>query len=227
MRVGLSLDMGGAPVDPEVRAAVHRAALAFEGMGASVEEAKVELDHQRAKETFSAIFYSDYAAGFGETYLKQREMVTPSFQKVMDEAVGWPASELAKALRELEWHRFRMDALIRRYDVLLTPTLAVTAFPVGQRPGVIDGRAVDPDWGFTPFTYLVNMSGHPAASIPCGFSQAGLPIGLHVIGQRGDEATVLRACAAYEEAWPWGDMRPEGGVTAPPALHGARRPHPP
>lgn len=208
MRLGVSLDMGGAPVDPEVRAAVERAALAFEDLGAKVEEARVELDHQRLKETFIAIFYSDYAANFEEAYLRHRELVTPSLQRVMDEALGRPASSLAKALRELEWHRSRIDALVRRYDLLLTPTLAVTAFPVGQRPAVIDGRPVDPDWGFTPFTYLVNMSGHPAASAPCGLSSQGLPIGLHIIGHHGDEAAVLRASAAYEAAHPWAEKRP-------------------
>ena len=58
-----------------------------------------------------------------------------------------------------------------------------------------------------PFTFPINMSGQTAASIPCGFSD-GMPVGLHVIGQTGDEATVLRASAAYEEAFPWADARP-------------------
>jgi aspartyl-tRNA(Asn)/glutamyl-tRNA(Gln) amidotransferase subunit A len=52
------------------------------------------------------------------------------------------------------------------------------------------------------------MSGHPAASIPCGFSTDGLPIGLHIVGQLGDEATVLQASAAYETAHPWANRRP-------------------
>ncbi len=124
------------------------------------------------------------------------------------EAVTWPASGLALALGELEWHRARMDDLVRRYDMLLTPTLATPAFAVGERPDVIDGQAVDPVWGFTPFTFPINMSGHTAASVPCGFSADGMPIGLHVIGRMGDEANVLRACAAFEQARPWGDRRP-------------------
>jgi len=86
--------------------------------------------------------------------------------------------------------------------------LATTAFPVGQRPRVIDGQDVDPVWAFTPFCFPFNLTGQPAASVPCGFSAQGLPVGLHLIGRLGDEATVLRASAAFEEARPWADRRP-------------------
>ena len=59
-----------------------------------------------------------------------------------------------------------------------------------------------------PFTYSVNITGHPAATVPCGFDRDGLPIGLHVIGGFGDEETVLVASAAFEEAHPWAEKRP-------------------
>ena len=98
--------------------------------------------------------------------------------------------------------------LLRTYDLLLTPTMAVPAFPVGQQPSTIAGRKADPFWGFLPFTYPINMAGHPAATVPCGCSSDGMPIGLHLIGRRGDEVTVLRASAAFERARPWADRRP-------------------
>ena len=59
-----------------------------------------------------------------------------------------------------------------------------------------------------PFTYPINLIGHPATSIPCGFSSDGLPIGLHIIGRKGDEETVMAASAAFEQARPWIDTRP-------------------
>ena len=101
-----------------------------------------------------------------------------------------------------------MDTLIQQYDLLLTPTLATTAFPVDQRPTIIAGQSVDQVWGFTPFTFLINMSGHTAASVPVRFSSEGMPIGLHIIGRKGDEATVLRASAAFEKERPWADKLP-------------------
>ena len=88
------------------------------------------------------------------------------------------------------------------------PTMAVPAFPIDDRPKLIGGRTVDPFWGFVPFTYPINMSGQTAASIPCGYSSNGMPIGLHIIGPRGSESRVLQAAAAFEQAMPWADKRP-------------------
>ena len=100
------------------------------------------------------------------------------------------------------------EEFFTRYDLLLTPSLATPAFPCGEAPTVIDGRQVNPRMGFTPFTLPFNMAGNPAASVPCGFSSGGLPIGLHIVGRWGDEATVLAASAAFEEVRPWADHRP-------------------
>jgi aspartyl-tRNA(Asn)/glutamyl-tRNA(Gln) amidotransferase subunit A len=86
--------------------------------------------------------------------------------------------------------------------------MAVTAFPIEDRPSVIGGKEVEPFWGFLPFTFPINMTGQTASSIPCGFSADGLPIGLHIIGPHGAEALVLQASAAFEEARPWIQKRP-------------------
>jgi aspartyl-tRNA(Asn)/glutamyl-tRNA(Gln) amidotransferase subunit A len=102
--------------------------------------------------------------------------------------------------------------LFERYDLVLSPTLATTAFKVAEGPPhEIGGRVMDADrayWAWSPFTYSVNITGHPAATVPCGFDRNGLPIGLHLIGAFGDEETVLAASAAFEEAHPWADKRP-------------------
>ena len=71
-----------------------------------------------------------------------------------------------RALHELEWHRARMDSFFDDYDLLLSPTMAVPAFRIEEFPDVIGGRAVDPMWGYTPFTYPINMSGQTASSVP-------------------------------------------------------------
>ncbi len=84
------------------------------------------------------------------------------------------------------------------------------AFPVGEYPKQIGGKDVYPNaaWGFVPFTHPINTIGYTAASIPCGFSSEGMPIGLHIIGRKGDEETVLAASAAFERARPWIQIRP-------------------
>ena len=86
--------------------------------------------------------------------------------------------------------------------------MAVPAFPVGQPPGAIDGKEVHAFWGYLPFTFPINMIGHPAASVPSGFSSDGMPVGLHIVGRPGDEETVIAASAAFERAKPWADARP-------------------
>ena len=92
---------------------------------------------------------------------------------------------------------------------MLTPTTAVPAYPIGARPREIAGQEVSKLWGAAPFTASFNIAGNPAASVPCGFSSDGLPIGLQVVGRWGDEMTVLRASAALEQARPWAGRVPE------------------
>lgn len=208
LRMGWSPNMGSLPVDPEVRQVTSKAVQVLEELGASVEEADLSLDHQNLRDIFMTLFLADYAASYGELLATHGKLMSPFLRQMMEGSVHWPASKLAVALRGLEWHRARMDSLMARYDLLLTPTLATPAFPVGQRPSVIEGQEVDPVWAFTPFCFQVNLSGQPAATVPCGFSSQGLPIGLQVIGRKGDEATVLQASAAFEQAHPWTDRRP-------------------
>ena len=98
--------------------------------------------------------------------------------------------------------------LFERYDLLLTPTIACAAFKVGlDGPAEIAGTPTGIyDW--IPFTYPFNMTGHPGASVPCGFTSDKLPIGLQILGRRFEDATVLRASAAFEKIAPWAHLRP-------------------
>ncbi|MBI3121611.1 MAG: amidase, partial [candidate division NC10 bacterium] len=93
-----------------------------------------------------------------------------------------------------------------QYDLLLTPTLAVPPFAAGleQPPNRPTGSRLH----WVAFTYPFNLTGQPAATLPCGFTQDGLPIGLQIVGRRLADATLLRAAAAYEAAAPWVERRP-------------------
>ena len=88
--------------------------------------------------------------------------------------------------------------------------MPTTAIPADEFPTEIAGKPANPNpmYGFHPFTYPINVIGHPAASVPCGFSSDGMPIGLHIIGRKGDEETVFAASAAFERARPWVQHRP-------------------
>ena len=105
----------------------------------------------------------------------------------------------------------------RKIDILITPTLACPAFELGKslmieeetrKTGVIINGKNMTATGWLPFTYPFNMSGHPAASIPCGWSSEGLPIGMQIVGKRFDELTVLQVSKAFEDISPWQDKKP-------------------
>jgi aspartyl-tRNA(Asn)/glutamyl-tRNA(Gln) amidotransferase subunit A len=101
-----------------------------------------------------------------------------------------------------------MAQFMARYDLLLTPTLAVPPFAIHmQGPEKIDRRYVQPA-EFLCFTFLINLTGQPAASVPAGFTKDGLPVGLQIIGRHLDDPTVLRASAVFEAATPWRNKWP-------------------
>ena len=206
MRIGWSPDLGYAAVDPEVVKITSKAARVFEGLGCTVEEVDIKLENPF--EYFFNMFSSDIYASYGhlmeDYYYELSEFAVRSF----NHARNVKGSEYSRALLAIQVMRAQMARLMEKFDLLLTPTMAVTAFLVGQRPREIGGRPVDPFWGFLPFTFPINMTGQPAASIPCGFSKEGLPVGLHLIGRFKDEMTVIRASAAFEGARPWASKRP-------------------
>ena len=142
-------------------------------------------------------------------FLEERpDDLTDYARESLEKAKQITGADYARAMHGLEQLQFQVGVLMESYDLLLTPTTSVPAFPVGQPPATVGNSQVDVFWGYTPFTFTFNLTGQPAASVPCGFSSEGLPIGLHVVGRKGDEAAVLRASAAFERARPWADKRP-------------------
>jgi Asp-tRNA(Asn)/Glu-tRNA(Gln) amidotransferase A subunit family amidase len=209
LRIAWSPSLDGCPVDAEVRALTQAAARAFEPMGAEVEETAPQVETEEAWDIFTTLFLTDYAVALGPAMAGGHgAALPPTLHEWITEALTWPAAKLAQALRGREWHRRRFDELFERYDLLLTPTMATAPFAIERNPEIIDGRPVDPWRGYTPFCFHANLAGLPAASVPCGFTSDGLPVGLQIVGARGDEAAVLRASAAFEAAMPWLGHRP-------------------
>ena len=102
----------------------------------------------------------------------------------------------------------KMWKFMRKYDILLTPTTNCAAFPLlMQGPEKIEGRYV-PTTHWLSFTFPINITGQPAASVPAGWTKQGLPVGLQIVGLHLGDAAVLRASAAFEKAAPWRDRWP-------------------
>jgi aspartyl-tRNA(Asn)/glutamyl-tRNA(Gln) amidotransferase subunit A len=206
LRIAWSPDLGYGAVDPEVIEATSLATRVFEELGCSVDEPGIALE-----DPFPA-FWDCFSIGgytsYGHLLEDHGEELTDYGRNTLEHGRELTAADYSRALQQVRELQARMESLFEQYDLLMMPATAVPAFPVGQHPAVIGGREVPPFWGYTPFTFVFNMTMQTASSVPCGFSSDGMPIGLHIIGRRGEEATVLRASAAFEQVRPWADKRP-------------------
>ena len=134
--------------------------------------------------------------------------VDPGLRRIAEEGAGFALDAYLAATLARADYGSRMRQFMAGYDYLLTPSVAVPAFEAGRlSPFPEDGNA----WlGWTPFTYPFNLTQQPAASINCGFTRAGLPVGLQIVGRMFDDAGVLAAAAAYEAAVPLHRRSPAG-----------------
>lgn len=208
LKIGYSLDLGFVKaIDPEVSKCIIDSVYKFEKLNWVVEEVKIKLKH--AYKTFVTIITTGLAYDY-RNYLKDwEEKITPTFIKLIKVGINITALDLMQAeLQSLKFYNYFTE-YFKNFDILITPTTAVTAFELGKMyPDKIAGKTVSPA-GWLPFTYPFNLTGHPAASIPCGWSSEGLPIGMQIIGPRANEKLVLQVSKAFEEIAPWQDKRPE------------------
>lgn len=207
LKIAWSPDLGYAAVDPEVRDIASSAALKFKELGCIVDE--LDTQFMNIEYDWLVIVASETFAALSDRRQEWEEVMYPLYKQFIPIADSLTGKDFALAQfhREDNWVKIR--SVFEKYDLLLTPTTPVPAFNIGiLGPEKIDGKDVLPT-GIACFTIPFNFSGQPAATLPCGFTVAGLPVGLQVVGRRFDEATVISASAAFERAFPWHDRRPE------------------
>ncbi len=206
LRVAWSPTLGYAVVDREVAESTSNAARVFEGMGCDVE--LIEHVFDDPGEAWFTLFCSVYASARRDDLDRVRDLMEPLYLEFAEIGLKKSAVDFTLAAYERRRLMQRMGELMTRFDILLTPTVAVPPLPIEvDNPDTIEGEKI-PLFGWIPFTYPFNMTGQPAANVPCGFTGDGRPIGLQIVGRRFDEYTVLRASAAFEAAAPWADRRP-------------------
>src|SRR4029453_15883337 len=205
-KVAYSPDWGYATIDPRVRDVVGKAVKVFEReLGCVVEEAHPGWGD--LEPTFWALVAVESdLRGMRAMAARLGDKVSPHLRGFLD--TPFTAEDLTDAITARKAVCNRMWKFMRRYDILLTPTLGVPPFPLGiQGPEVIDGKTVSP-YHWLAFTFQMNMTGQPAASIPAGFTADGLPVGMQMVGRPLPDPGVLRAAAAFEAAAPWRDRWP-------------------
>jgi aspartyl-tRNA(Asn)/glutamyl-tRNA(Gln) amidotransferase subunit A len=206
-RIAFSPRMGFAQrVLPEIETLVAAAAKRFERLGAHVE--LVDPPGGDPGPTFRTLWWSGAGALLGDYPREKKALLDPGLRQMAEEGVAISKKDYLAASMARGAYGSAMRVFMEKYDFLLTPTLATTAFDVGRlSPLDDDGNA----WmAWTPFSVPFNLTQQPAASVPCGFSKDGLPVGLQIVGRMFDDAGVLAASYAYELADPHYEKLPKG-----------------
>ena len=204
LRIAFSPTLGFASVDPEVAGLVRAAVEVFTSLGATVELA--DPGFADPLEPFETLWYAAAAKSLEPIGAQARARMDPSLVEIAEQGARVSALEYLGAMAVRNELGTLMGHFHADYDLLLTPTLPITAFPGGVE--VPEGSS-SPRWmSWTPFTYPFNMTQQPATSVPCGFTADGLPVGLQVVGPRHADATVLAAAHAYPPATDHHTRRP-------------------
>jgi aspartyl-tRNA(Asn)/glutamyl-tRNA(Gln) amidotransferase subunit A len=207
LKVAYSADLGYLKVDPEVAEPVRRAALAFEELGCTVEEVNpgwgdpIEMEHCH--------FAGNYAGMVGHLLDRWADKMDPGLVALTRHGMTYSAADYCRAQGERLAYYDKVRSFFERYDLLLTPSLSVPAFPAEL---LIPSHWEQHPWDWlrwAGFSYPFNLTGLPAATCPCGFTPAGLPVGIQIVAGRLEDMRVLQAARAFEQARPWAQHKPK------------------
>jgi Asp-tRNA(Asn)/Glu-tRNA(Gln) amidotransferase A subunit family amidase len=205
MRVAWSPTLGYARPNQEVLEIAEGAVRAFEDFGCSVE--LVEEVMEDPVDMWNAEFYAGAGTRLKGALRNSRELLDPAVAEILEDALRGTVEEYYTKV----FARYELREKVRRFfeshDLLLTPTLPVPPFEGGVNvPPELHDRSIV-SWVY--YTYPFNLTGNPATSIPCGFTDDRLPVGLQMVTGTNRETDLLRAAAAFEAARPWAHVVPD------------------
>ncbi len=203
VRVAWSRTLGGLPVEPEITAVLDAQRATFEALGCVVED--VEPDLAGADEAFDTLRALQFAGAFA----RLGDRVKPDIAENARRGLALPAERIARAI-ELRGELFaRMQRLLERFDLLAGPVTQVAPFAVETPwPREVAGVAMETYTDWFRSCSRITVTAHPAVSVPAGFTPAGLPVGLQLVGRYRDELGLLRVAAAFEAATGFGRREP-------------------
>ena len=205
LRIAWSPTAGFMPVESETRDIAERAARTFEELGAVVEDASPTIDDPQWILDLS--FGANAAGQHARRPASEKQQMDPALVAYVETIGTATLTDFVKAVVGRQTVVRRLSDFFEHYDLLLTPTVGLPAFPIGiVGPTEVAGQKVRHlCWSST---YIFNWSGQPAMSVPAGWTKDGLPVGLQIVGRRLDDALVVAAGAAFEAARPWADRWP-------------------
>ncbi|MDO6564607.1 amidase [Amphritea sp. 1_MG-2023] len=196
INIAYSPTLGYVDVDPEVRAKIDQAVKLLADLGANIEE--VDPGFTDPAEIFSTLWFAGAGKVVDGLTEEQRALLDPGFLKIGEQGRKIDIVHYMKAVDARADLGSMMNQFHRRYDLLITPTLPITAFTAGQNT-VEDSQSEWMEW--TPFSYPFNLTQQPAATVPCGRVN-GLPVGLQLVAARGDDARLLAVAKRFMDECP-------------------------
>ena len=206
-RIAFSPDLGVTPVDPEVAQICERAAKRFEELGARVEEA--HPDFSGLQEVFQVHRALSYGTSLGPELEANREVFKPEIVWNVEKGLALTGQEIMDAMVTRSKIYQRANEFFSTYDLVLTPATVVPPYPVEQRfVERVGGHEFSNYIEWCSIAYAFTVIGAPAISIPCGFTQSGLPVGLQIAAPARQEARLLSAASALENLLRLSDQLP-------------------
>jgi aspartyl-tRNA(Asn)/glutamyl-tRNA(Gln) amidotransferase subunit A len=201
LRLAASVDLGYASVDPQVRNAFLLAVETLRRLGATVTGDALRLSSDVLDEILRPIAFTEQAAAVYGRDPSDFLSCEPEYREVIERGREFSGTDYIRATYKRGKLRGQFLDLFQSYDVLITPTVATVAFEAGTiGVGEIDGKVVDKHLGWSPFSWPMNLAGLPAATIPCGRTREGLPIGLQIVAPWLREQQILDLAVAFEKA---------------------------
>lgn len=205
MKIAWSPTLGFARPKPEIVALVEQAVKVFEGFGCDIELVdKVVAD---PIDLFMAEFFAGAGTRLRPVLENNRDLLDPPVARTLEKAINQEMGAYYATVFKRYELRQKIWDFLQNYDAIITPTLPTAAFAAEADYDPAAGGE-DQMVGWVSYTYVANLTGIPAASIPVGFTAKGLPVGLQILGRHLGEADILSLASAYEAVRPWAQHRP-------------------
>ena len=199
IKIAFSPTLSYANVENSIAAKVQESVKIFEDLGAHITEVDPPItDPIEHMITLWSVGLATLVEGIPE---QRRSLMDSPLLELAESGRRVSALELRKAEQAREELATTITLFLQNYDFLITPQLALTAFEVGNE--VPPNSGMKRWWEWSPFTYPFNLTQHPAASVPCGFTREKLPVSLQIVGSRFDEPRLLNLCYAFEQEKPF------------------------
>ena len=207
LRIGVVKEYFDNEIDAGVANIIQRAIGVLGELGAEIVEVSLPL-YDYAQPISNAILSAEATTAHRDTLLNDGDRLYPQVRERLEEGLFISAAEYLRAQQARQVFCAQVAGLLRDVDLLAGPAMPVTAPPILERRIEVGGQSLPATPLLTKYTRVYNITGSPAIAVPCGFADDGLPVGLHLAGRNFDEATVLRAAYAYQQANDWHTRRP-------------------